>query len=107
MRHENSTENWHEGDRDLIGGHRDLGVNGRGAGHVPQTLDIVLERIGHEGLGLHAHVLVIKLERVLLVDCVVTPWSRHRWDPRLRNAFAKRQKNRSGRQQDNGGDTEY
>lgn len=61
MRHENSIENWHEGGRNSIGGHRDLRVNGRGAGHVLQALDVVLERIGHKGLGLHAHVLMIEL----------------------------------------------
>jgi len=98
MRHENSTDNWHKGTRNLIGGHRDLRVNGWRAGYVLQTLDVVLERIEHEGLGLHAHVFVIEFQRVLLVDYVVTPWSRHRWDPRLRNAFAESQKNRSGRQ---------
>lgn len=61
MRHENSIENWHEGGRDSIGGHRDLRVNGRGARHVLQALDVILECIGHKGLGLHAHVLMIEL----------------------------------------------
>jgi len=60
MRHENSTENWHEGDRNSIGGHRDLRVNGRRTRHVLQTLDVIFEHIGHEGLGLHAHILMIE-----------------------------------------------
>lgn len=107
MMHENSIENWHEGGRNSIGGHRDLRVNGWGTRYVLQALDVFLERVGHEGLGLHAHVLVIEFQRVLLVDYVVTPRSRHGWDPRLRNAFAERQKDRSGRQQDDGGNAEH
>lgn len=72
-------------------------MNRRGARHVLQALDVVLQHVGPIRLGLHAHVFVIELECVLLVDYVVTPRSRHRWDPRLRNAFAESEKNRSGR----------
>lgn len=72
-------------------------MNRRGARHVLQALDVIFQRVGPVRLGLHAHVFVIELEGVLLVDYIVTPRSRHRWDPRLRNAFAERKKNRSCR----------
>jgi len=89
-----------------IGSHRDLGVYRRRARHVLQALDVVVQHVGHEGLGLHAHVLVIELQRVLLVDHVVTSRSRHGRDPRLWNALAERQEDSSGRQQDDGRDPE-
>lgn len=100
-RHKESSTNG-----DSIGGYRDLRVYRCRARHVLQALDVVLPRVRYEGLGLHAHVLVIELQRVLFVNHVVASRSRHGRDPRLRDALAKRQEDSSCRQQDDGRDAE-
>lgn len=76
---------------------RNFRVDRGGTRHVSRAFGVLLERIRIERFRLHGHVLVIELQRVLLVNCIVTPWPCYGRYPRLRRAFSKRQENRGSR----------